>query len=1532
MKLPFRSFQRCLAPALWLVLLTAGLARAAAVPQWALRPEWWDGVKVRLESGATPEAAADRSLARPENRAAVTPLENGWRVLGPFPCWRDEATMNAPSPGEELDFRKSYPGCDGKPVSWQAWTSTSSWPAPAVADQFSALFYVEFPGATGARSWLALEHDDGALVFLNDRLVYKQPAWTGEPATVPVTLRAQNRLLVRLNQTGGNWNIKASLAAEHPLWREIKIRTEAVASFLDAKPAAATDTAIRLGQLYTRLGDMPNSLYWYGFAIQNRADENEAMRWFREACDRLKQPELDDVVIPFCRSFSEGRRAMPELCRLAALQTVDRLYRQRHYQEALDWLQKREAVLRPLLGPRWEVTQARILVAKGEWKRAAELIRPLPAESNDREYKDALNNVRWMIENSQSAVVQMSFDVDLEQVKREIAQLGSAGATEKLHRLIRQTLQERALLWVETDDPALLEGAAGRCRDLLRPLAATYDAGIKDYAAVLNSRLGRTPAEAEAEVRRISLAAPVPVPSAPTWQDAGAPAPRLDQTAGQGFAPRLLLAAGPLEMRLDETPQPWGEGGSLGATGFCPGAGNTVFLQNSRSLCRFDGARMTWRRDLPDRSLAGVDKGHRILGSGFAPKSDGRRVFARLLADGRFTLFAFDAADGALLWRWNEAGDAFACSDPVLSGGTVLFLAAHQDTITRYSLVVADAATGATQTEYPLCSTGPERDLQDFGTVRPDWFMPEPAVRHGMAFVDTGLGLIAAVNLNWRCLQWARKVPRLPANFNRQMADLVLSRRACPPVPGRETVLFTPRDGAGMLLLDLRTGKLLREDAGRLWTDCRPCGEDGVLVRDGEGAARILSLRDLSETAKVPGQVSRLLAACRDGVLLVRSNGAVELRDPAGACTLASPALPPDFQPLGAAGGDVWGFQPAAPAPMLGVISSVPGAALPAPAAADPEPGTEPLINPALVRDGSDIFIVSDLTVLRLNAALRPVWSWTAPGEPPAMELSPRTVWLTSRGGLQILDRETGRIVGRIPAVNKSWRELRQIRADGDTLLAAVRQHNEWQTFNLVRITRDGDVTDLGRFPGQDMRGLFHNGDAFVWHDNQFRIYRRGADGKFTQSAAVPGWWEAPILPVAGDAFMVTDRRKVLIAKDGRFQQVDAWNWGAAGGNESWDWRWARDRRREQSLPECLPVRYWEQGASLFNGRTFKDMAETVRFRPLPFPLTPTLFTGILAEPTDPKKPAPPGFGLFDTVANRLLYRKPALLLSLVEDWTRPTYDISIRADDGSRAWHFFNLASQDTGRLPLVAVDDLKPDTPLQLFPFPLYAGLAGGVVRGDTVLLLVDDRLVRFTAAEFAALLAGRGEGQPALTPLAAKKDFRLTVDGYLDEWDPAAFVPGRGGTYAVVWSPGPNPTLSVALRLTDPDLIRTLARRGAEGRLLFRILHASQAGFRPELAATQGTELLLGRDAEGCAFNYAVTPDGSALTAEVSLPLAKASKLDFNRWKELRWRERISDLAFDFRVLDGLGGDTGVLAPRAASGDALPVNYPRILLKLP
>jgi hypothetical protein len=144
-----------------------------------------------------------------------------WYVIGPFdnPRGAKDTTVGlgiAYGPEEGIDLSREYPGKRGKPISWrihhadtQGFVNFAHLFSPSEFTVAYAMSYVLAPEARDVP--LFLGSDDGAKIWLNDRLVHERWIKRGpspDQDTVMVHLqKGWNKVLIKVEQGQGAWGL-----------------------------------------------------------------------------------------------------------------------------------------------------------------------------------------------------------------------------------------------------------------------------------------------------------------------------------------------------------------------------------------------------------------------------------------------------------------------------------------------------------------------------------------------------------------------------------------------------------------------------------------------------------------------------------------------------------------------------------------------------------------------------------------------------------------------------------------------------------------------------------------------------------------------------------------------------------------------------------------------------------------------------------------------------------------------------------------------------------------------------------------------------------------------------------------------------------------------------------------------------------------------------------------------------------------------------------------------------------------------------
>lgn len=293
-----------------------------------------------------------------------------------------------------------------------------------------------------------------------------------------------------------------------------------------------------------------------------------------------------------------------------------------------------------------------------------------------------------------------------------------------------------------------------------------------------------------------------------------------------------------------------------------------LVVQNSRGVAALANGGLLWSYVAPLNPAPNLRWSAYVMGFGglCRPVRVGGLVVVRLeTSAGRFELIAFDARSGVIRWRWHGLTEAEepAGSPAVWRGTTVLvpvLRSNSKEQVSELSLVAIDGDSGRELYRLPLAVSRAPIESQacaNWGLVQYRT-LAAPTVVGDSAYVDTGLGMICAIDLQDECVRWARLYQR---KFNDNGGGM---RVSVSPVVGSRNVLFAPVDSRWILLVDLATGALVQRRTDLAWTSIGRCGPENVLVTT-PSAMQVMSLAGM-EVGKVVDKAHMLhVAALADG-------------------------------------------------------------------------------------------------------------------------------------------------------------------------------------------------------------------------------------------------------------------------------------------------------------------------------------------------------------------------------------------------------------------------------------------------------------------------------------------------------------------------------------------------------------------------------------------------------------------------------------------------------------------------------------------
>ena len=292
-----------------------------------------------------------------------------------------------------------------------------------------------------------------------------------------------------------------------------------------------------------------------------------------------------------------------------------------------------------------------------------------------------------------------------------------------------------------------------------------------------------------------------------------------------------------------------------------------LVVQNSRGVAALAGGLLRWSYVAP-LNAAQYTQSAPGYGGLCRPARAAGIVAARLETRGaRFELIGFDARSGVIRWRWHGStgveepvgspavwrGSSFLV--PLLRTGTdgcELFLAVIDATTGRESFRISLSTTGQAAMNSPACGNASLAHYRNLAA---------PAGVGDRVYVDTGRGMVCALDLQDESVRWARIYQR---KFNDAGGGM---RVPISPVVGSRNVFFAPVDSRWVLLVDRASGALVQRRTDLSWTSIGRCGAESIVVTTPTSVELLPLARH--ETGKVVDKPHMLFVApLADGCVL----------------------------------------------------------------------------------------------------------------------------------------------------------------------------------------------------------------------------------------------------------------------------------------------------------------------------------------------------------------------------------------------------------------------------------------------------------------------------------------------------------------------------------------------------------------------------------------------------------------------------------------------------------------------------------------
>ncbi|MEI8242188.1 MAG: PQQ-binding-like beta-propeller repeat protein [bacterium] len=1277
-----------------------------------------------------------------------------------------------------------------------------------------------------------------------------------------------------------------------------------------------------------RLATLP---YWMGQCVRRETSPAQAVAVFQplmakagdvarqalyDGIERVLQSQPLESSAPLIRFYAETAQARSDMARLDRLLDLN------------DGMARRvlpfEAALWDLDVARSELDQDRARAALA----AAALAKP--AYTNDPGYNQARAEVFKMRAGTARPGAILN---DSDDAVQTTARFTRQNETSRLHGYIRRMLVERGhFLVADAADNNLFSSAKALYRSLFAGYAATYNPFLAREVADLAARPGMA-----AEAVRLQRCASLASPAAPLAAPAAAQRTLAQVSEPQGvFGGQFDLPAGMEEACGEETRTT-----QLGAwqpvlSGSGTDLDGLLVVQNSRSVAAFAGGVLRW--SYVAAPVAGqYNRSHVGYGGLCRPARAGSVVAVRLETGfNRFELIGFDARSGVIRWRWHGTTDTEEpVGSPAVWRGTHFLVPALRYGGTEESelaMVALDAATGQESIRLPLCGTTRLTLVSAAcanAALSQHRMLPAPTVVGDSVYVDTGLGMICALDLKDECVRWARLYQR---KFDDAGGGM---RLQVPPIAGSRNVLFAPADSRWLLLVDRHTGALVHRRTDLSWTSIGRCGPEHVLV------TTATSMQRLSLAGPESGQVmdrARMLcvAPLADGCVLA-APGELVVMDSQARLVRTLP-VPRDVVPVcmdtdgrwwgwGGTGGCTWG--------RLDDTTARRPLRLPAVAA-----GAGPLVLPQnnYVYEASWLPFTEGACrmyqslLARVNADGRLRWEMPLPPGASVLECGTRMA-ASFRRRVWTFDDADGSVCSVWPPLIGATNEVDAVRAGtrGTSLYAstaapAAGAHARIWDLGVEGREQAVPLAEVPFWPGQDFWVTTVATQLFVvvraQNDSDVRLFRalRPETPRTAPpvDAALEAQWNGQFSATVW--FDRMRRNAVIFGRDPaetvRFSYKgmtrrpvqglsELWNGAAAGWGDLMVFRYTRDAFVRVTEP-------MEGGSVVLRERADDNKME----RP------PWRFSGQIGAEV---------FGMHALATNQLMvYRQDLARVSETGDASQAAV-LTGPAPGPGDAWR--GVVSLGDGRIMMLATCKAERNELMRGYIWtPGSAAVKAVLLPAATQPLQpLATNLWSYgesflTSADWARCAALESQVQRVTWTNGGAGAGSFVADGFLDEWTDGEFIPVPQGRLAVR-RPARGSVFHVALEITNAAAVAAMA---ASPDLLSACRVWAGCGDAANFDALRTRVLPLsnsyamgdGRPVRCCAWQ--VTPDSRRATMElelsaVAIPVRKPDEAIPER------AQRFGDLALRITLDDPLAGSVDLAGNLRAGA----LGFVRLLL---
>ncbi|MCK5529392.1 MAG: PQQ-binding-like beta-propeller repeat protein, partial [Kiritimatiellae bacterium] len=810
--------------------------------------------------------------------------------------------------------------------------------------------------------------------------------------------------------------------AKHPNCNEDHLRIRIITDILDpdkdGDPHSSTVMHIAniASDIYLKHKDYANSAFWSKRIFDLIPSKNKKYVYplLTKRCN--KNPELRPYIISFYKEYVfDSQIARKEKATISIL-LLEMINHDNADTKVLTFIKEHQDILTQLVPKRILIYEIKSEISKGDKKQAQLLLKELEKDLSDAEKKRLqFHDLKKSVNGIKQSTIQCPVDWEFDSIVRNAKNL-TGESKSKLHQLIRSTLSDKYEQVMQSSEDGLFTGAYFGYQEAFASYAPAYNASLNPYLHLLKNTLNYTDKQIEQKKEMLWLGKNRKKYTTPQRQLTTSTL-KLPSSGNMTYQPLLSLNKGTLEI-VNETSSLDAILTKVQPAGIAVNQ-SLVFLQNSREIACMRDNKLLWRK-IFDNSAFKKKRSiyYKYLSGSTKPLTDTKCVYARLMQKGEFSLYAFYQQTGKVAWQLSDR-DYIICSDPILWNNHILVVAKKKGILSKFSFLMVNPRNGEILTKLNLMqSYNYIISATTFYTkthLAVDYYMPTPTIIDDTAYIITNLGIVSSIDLTKRAINWQRKYIRTPFNVSVKSRKALSRRNQYAPVVNKKYVLFPTIDGITLQVIDRISGKIITETSDSLWTEIHQIGSNALFFEE-SGKVDIRNLQNFNTIATLPKAEYKYIANLQDGAILKCADKLQVWNDKG--TMVKEVSIPDHFIPSLLTGEKIFGYNKNDIQAIVGFIGKGANASSP-PVAVSSEKYISHLQKGNPVSKQNEIYIIADNYLVKLANDLSYKWavarhSFQA-GKAHSIFVSDKYIYMIKKTSIDILDRGTGRQVGRFP-------------------------------------------------------------------------------------------------------------------------------------------------------------------------------------------------------------------------------------------------------------------------------------------------------------------------------------------------------------------------------------------------------------------------------------------------------------------------------------------------------------------------------------